>query len=268
MGIKIEGSGKSKSITALKKELEKSGGTGNAWIKNVPADGIRVRFLTEPEEWYAYKEHYDRSAHYFPCIGKSNGCPGCNAHSDEQQRKSRRWLANAVDVENDRVIPLKLPYTLVQRLIVRFERHGETIRDRDYSLYKVGQGLDTDYDVSEESKEDFPFSKYTLLDLEQVLIDRYEEAFGEEDFEEESSDDALPVTKKRERNKGEVVTTNNETLPWDEDEDDDEDYLTEDDLKKMKAEELRALAVQIGAEVTPTMKKGDLITQIITTAGE
>jgi hypothetical protein len=179
VGIRIKGE-ETGSIKKLKSDLKSRSG-GGTWVRSIPDDeDFKVRFLTEPDQWFKYDEHYLQDVNYFPCVG--DDCPGCE--DDDEGRTTRRYLANALDVENDRVIPLKLPVTVANLLVSRQERYG-TLMDRDYILLRQGKKLKTTYDVDSEPKSKRKLDKYDLLDLEEVLVNQFEDAFGETDDEEE-----------------------------------------------------------------------------------
>lgn len=160
------------SLKTLKQSLAKGG--GGQWIKYIPKNGsMTVRFIEEPENWINYVEHYDQVLRRsFPCNGET-GCPGCQGDA----RKSSRYLANAVDVDSDRVIPLQMPKDLANRLVVRYERNG-TLIDRDFELSRSGDGLDTVYDLDAAAADRKKIDKYQPLDLMKVLTDAYNEVFG------------------------------------------------------------------------------------------
>lgn len=159
------------SIKDLKKNLERGTGT---FIRYIPKNGaLTVRFLTEPDEWLSFKEVFDtvrRKSYPVP----EEGMPG---YPDPDQRVSTRYLVNALDTETDKVIPLQLPKDLVNQLVIRYER-DETMLDRDYELFRTGEGLDTTYGLTPEAAMARKVDKYTHLDLEQVLQDAYEAVWG------------------------------------------------------------------------------------------
>lgn len=160
------------TMRAVKESLKKGGGGNQAWIKNVPAEGISVRFLTEPEEWFGYSEYYDESAKAFVPMAEGEVLP-------DGARPSFRYLANALDVESDRVIPLKLPKTAANALILKYDRF-DTLLDRNYDLQRHGEGLDTSYDVTPDGPSKMNLAKYDLLDLEEVLLAARRQAVGDE----------------------------------------------------------------------------------------
>lgn len=273
--VKIQG-GKAGSVNRLKKDMAKSTG-GKTWIKNVRADeDMTVRFLTEPEDWYSYREHYDPDIHFFPCIGRDADCPGCEHDSEKVQRTSRRYLANAYDVENGQVVPLKLPLDLANRLVARYERNGDTLMNRDYTLHRMGKGLDTTYDVTPEDKSKFDASKHDLIDLEKALIEQFEDAFdldSEDDEEEEVRRPKPSRSKKRQEpevDEDDDVDDEDE-VPSEpsagaEEDEDDGDYLTEDQAMKMSKDELKELADQFEVEVDGRWTKKKMVDAIFEAA--
>lgn len=169
------------SMKAVKDSLKKGGGNSAAWIKHIPAEGITVRFLTEPEAWFGYQEYYQPDAKAFVPMVEGEVLP-------DGSRASFRYLAVAVDIETDRVVPLKMPKTAANALILKYDKYG-TLMDRDYELERFGEGLDTTYDVTPTAPSPFDISKYTVIDLEEVLVAARKDAIGESDVDSSSRDD-------------------------------------------------------------------------------
>lgn len=239
------------SMKAVKESLKKGGGSDKTWIKNIPADGIIVRFLTEPEHWFGYYEYYDSDNKQFVPMAEGEILP-------DGVRPSFRYLTNALDVETDRVIPLKLPKTAANSLIIKYDKY-ETLLDRNYELDKHGEGLDTTYDVTPTGPSQMVLSKYDLLDLESILVDARNMALGETDTEQSS--------------KG---SFNDDDIDTDDDDDDDDEIdtpaatangktYTEDDLRQMSVRDLRIIALEL--DLDPRGKTKDaLVDEIIETA--
>lgn len=161
------------NIKALRDSLKKGGSSLNTFIKNVPADGITVRFLTEPEEWFGFYEYWNEEGRNFVPMAQGEVLP-------DGAKPSFRYLTQALDIENDRVIPLKLAKTAANSLILKYDKFG-TMTDRNYELQKHGEGLDTTYDVTPDAPSKLNLAKYELLDLEKVLVDARAGALGETD---------------------------------------------------------------------------------------
>ena len=159
------------SIKALKDSLKKGGSSLSTFIKNVPAEGITVRFLSEPEEWFGFYEYWNDESKTFVPMAQGEVLP-------DGARPSFRYLTNALDIENDRVIPLKLAKTAANSLILKYDKFG-TMIDRNYELQKHGEGLDTTYDVTPDAPSKLNLAKYELLDLEKVLVEARSSALGE-----------------------------------------------------------------------------------------
>jgi hypothetical protein len=255
--VSISG-GKAGSVSRIRKDAERSSGD-RTWVRYLKeGEDLTIRFLTEPDEWYSYREHFDPGVGFFPCIGKDNSCPGCEHASDQVQRSSRRYLANALVVDEGLVVPVKLPLDLANRLVARYERNSNTLTNRDYTLHRMGKGLDTTYDVSPEDKSELDVSGYKLIDLEKVLIHQFEDAFDlNEDTpsadldEDDGVDDGVP---------SEPSTSA--------DEDDDEGYLTEAQALAMSKDELKVLADNVGAEIDGRWSKTKMVEAIFASASE
>lgn len=208
------------SMKALKESLKKGGGGSQTYIKNVPADGITVRFLTEPEEWFGFMEYWDGDAKSFVPMVEGEILP-------DGAKSSFRYLANAVDMDSDRVIPLKLSKTCANSLILKYDKY-DTITDRAYELQKHGEGLDTTYDVTPDAPSKMNLAKYDLLDLEQILVDARLQATGETATASAGSSPTATATKSAKSSKPVVV----------EDDDDDEDFGEDHDYGEFNFDEL------------------------------
>ncbi len=167
------------TLKALKDSLKKGGSSLNTFIKNVPAEGITVRFLTEPEEWFGYYEYWNDESRNFCPMAVGEVLP-------DGSRPSFRYLTCAVDIESDRVIPLKLAKTAANSLILKYDKYG-TMLDRNYELQRHGEGLDTSYDVTPDAPSKLSLAKYDTIDLEKVLVEARANALGEQDTETRKS---------------------------------------------------------------------------------
>ena len=143
---------------------------------------LRVHFLQDPEDWHEYFEHYSDEAKFFPCTGDRDTCPGCTSASEKTQSASKRYLANVLDVNQGRVIIIKMPVDLADRLLNKRARNGGTLLDRDWTLIRIGKGFDTKYDVETEDKVALDLAAYEKKDFEQALKEQFAGAFGEDYF--------------------------------------------------------------------------------------
>lgn len=193
MAAKLRG-GKVGSVTKLKKSLKKSSG-GGMMITNIPAEGMMLRFITEPDEWVEFFEHYDEANKRMMLC--TDDCEYCA----EKKRPSKRYLSNAVDVEDSKVVALKLPVTAASQVMKKYERYN-TLLDRDYSILKEGTGLDTEYDVNPEAPSRFNMKKYEPFDLWDVLTKMLEDQSDDaedavDDDEDEEEEEARPATRRK-----------------------------------------------------------------------
>lgn len=275
------------NIKNLKDSLKR--GSGGSFIKYIPKDSsLTVRFLEDPENWVNYWEHFDSTLRKsYPCI--DDNCPGCATG----ENKSSRYLANAVDVDNDRVIPLQLPKTLVSSLVALYERM-DTLLDRDFELVRSGEGLDTTYNVVPEAPLKRKLTKYQLHDLQQILDESFQSVFGaapeeaevpkkavmprkkskaakiadpvftpDDDEDEDVEEDVDPDVDEDEAVDVAVETPMVEAVDVDEDVDDDGDFFSEDDLNEKTLGELRAIAKDYGIP-TKGLNRVQIIEAILT----
>lgn len=136
-----------------------------SYLQRVKADStLTVRFLEEPTEWIQFFEYFDAEAGdkgmFLPQVE--------GVRLPVYQKPSMRYLVNALDVEESKVIPLVITKTTVDQLIRKYEKYS-TILDRDYEITRSGTGFDTDYYVEQKDPVKLKLSKYTKLDLMEVL---------------------------------------------------------------------------------------------------
>lgn len=207
MAVKIVGPGRLGSISAAKKSVKKS---GNSLVRTIPADqSITVRYLEEPSEWFGYYEYYDPSQkNFFPQVEGEDLPDGATV--------SFRYLANAYVVDDSAVRALKMPKSVVEQLIARYEKHG-TVMDRDYELSRTGSGKnDTKYLVTPDSPSKMNTKRFELLDLEEIM-----QSLASSDDEDDDDDDERPARTKR--------TAPKRTSRYEDDDDEFDDDDTEDE---------------------------------------
>lgn len=220
---KIRG-GKVKSISGLKSSLKKG---GSGYLMRVPADSaVTVRFLTEPVEWVTYFEHYDDVMKFYPC---TDDCPGCT----EGDKPSARYLTNALDVEESKVVPLVLAKTAAASVLKKYEKYG-TLLDRDYEISRSGSGFDTEYDVTPESPAKMNLKRFELLDLMSLLeaqLEMADVAVDDDADDDEEEVEAKPARRNAAKTaaKAPRKKTTAKPAPVDEDDEDDEDDDTDDE---------------------------------------
>lgn len=168
----------------------KEGLKGSGPLKFIPKEGnIMVRFLEEPNKWLRYFEVFDTVRNVGWPVPDDESAPG---YPDPDMRKSKRYLASVVDISRDEVVALQLPTSLVNDLVVRYDRY-ETITDRDYELFRTGSGLDTSYGLTPEPASKRNMAKYKTLDLEDCLQQAYDAVWadGDGDIDEDTDDEPI-----------------------------------------------------------------------------
>lgn len=228
--------GQVKSVKSLRNNLKKGGG-GAGFMKRVPEDSsLTVRFMTEPDGWVMFFEHYDAVRKFYPCV--DDGCPGCA----EGDRPSQKYLANAVDVDENAVIPLLLAKTCASSVLKKYDKYG-TLLDRDYEISRTGTGRDTEYEAIPESPRKMNLNRFEELDL-WALVEA--QLPSEEDDDDDDDDDDRPTRSKR---KG--SSSSRKSKPSRARDDDDEDEDDEDDEDEAPR---RRPARKPGAKTPPRKK--------------
>lgn len=155
---------------------------GEVWIKGFKEGATRIRFCQEPEAspdhperppFVTWVQHYNRAlGGYFPC-SKKEDCVGCN-HPEERTRElQRQYYFNALD-ENGRLNVYRLGVKAYKILKDRYQRIG-TIMDRDFTIIRTGDGLDTVYVPEPGDKYDLELPT-ELHNIKAVLGAKYLEA--------------------------------------------------------------------------------------------
>lgn len=242
MGFKIKG-GLAGSADRIKKDQERKS-EGRSYIRRVKdGEALKVRFLTEPEGWFQFREYYVQGVGYFPDANLDE--LGINLPTGTRS-PSKRYLANTLLVGENRVVPLLLPLDLASRVVMRHDRNG-TITDRDFILHRAGSGIDTKYDAETDDKSAMDLTQYNLVDLGTVLQRQFEDAFDLElDAEEEEGTVSSEMPFKEEASSTEQGG----------------DMLTEDQAREMDRIELEAIADQIGITRTGNEDRDTLIESI------
>ena len=161
-----------------------SGGDFMRYIKDGPQS---FRFLQEPNDWLRYWEHYNPMGFSFPCADPDMqdpaSCPGCSSDLEKMKKPARRFAGNVLTSYNgiDYVNVLKVGTMVFDKLENRFDRFG-TICDRDYTItrYKTsGDRYDFDVEGDPPTPLPQPVTSYQLKDVEQMLVDAYNDSWGE-----------------------------------------------------------------------------------------
>lgn len=241
------------SIAGLKRDIKKGAG-GAGYLARIPANGERnIRFITEPTEWISYYEHYNSVDKFFPCGADCKGCM-------ENNRPSSRYLASALDIDEDKVIPLVLPQSAVAQLLKFYEKYS-TIMDRDYDVSREGEGKEnTEYFVLPGDRTPRKLSKYDELNLIELLEAQIHDDTDDDDVDDDDdnlADVDVPAKKVRATRKpkpkpveadeeddddDDVVEDEADDVDDDADAEDDSEY-TRADLEDMSRADLRKIAL-------------------------
>lgn len=201
----IAGPGRLGSKAGIKKALS-GGGGGHAKIALIKEEEpLQVRFLEEIEEWYGFKEHYNKDDGFFPCTEGQ-----CCVDND---RASIKFLANAYVTNKGKVMAVKIPKTLMDALNAHSDKRG-TLLDRDYELSRSGSGIkDTQYMAAPDSPVRMNLSRYKkdMIDLDELLQSLLP------GFEDDEDDE--PIRRKNSR----VLDEEDDDYEDDEDDDDEEE---------------------------------------------
>ena len=201
---------------ASKKGLKQSLSSGGSkFAQRVPEEGIVVRFLTEPEEWWEVALHYGEKTS-FPCNG-NDGCLGC----DEGMDTGRKWYASAYVVDDDRVVAFEMGKSVVEEISRKYERN-HTITDRDFEITKEGTGMRTRYYVdAHDPRHVKGLDKMEPIEMEEFFEEWLKRALREEGAEEE-------ITSVGRRRSKTSKSSSRRVVEEDDIEDDDEDDEDDD----------------------------------------
>jgi hypothetical protein len=209
------------------------------YLRNFREGDNEVRFIDEVDDWISFSEHYSADNKSFPCTMDRSTCPGCTSEIEKVQRASRKYATNVKLVGNGMVLPFRIPMSLAKKLFNRAERNG-TITNRDYIVMREGKGLDTEYDLEQgdRGEVDLEALREQAMDIESVLVTAYEEVWGPLEKEEEEP-------------------------PFDSS---DEVEIDEATIRKMKRDQLIALANDNDIEIDEDGSKKEILDSILEAA--
>lgn len=223
----LKSAGVAESIDALRRSASGGGRGGRSAQLYLKGDSsVKVRFLQEPTKFMEFLEHYDASAKAFvPAIDNDP----LDQHSDEKVRKvGKRWLANALNVEDGKIVIVKLNQDQLNRLLLRHTKYG-TLLDRNYELIRLGSGRDSKYDVEADDPTQMDLSRFQdkCHDLTEFLlgeVDEYHHTTFQKEYQEakarQNGESAPPeVAPAPAEAAAQYVASADEAPPWT-----DEDY--------------------------------------------
>lgn len=215
MAIKAKRLGSKKGIKA---SLSSS---GSKFAQRVPEEGIELRFLQEPEDWYSVEIHYgDKNS--FPCSGLDDGCLGC----EEGYDKGDKWYANAYWPDEDRVIVFEMGKGVAQSILKKYDRN-HTVTDRNFEVTKEGSGMQTRYDVEALDVKHIK----GLSRMEPIDLDQFFEEWLDRAMREEGGDEVITATSRR-RSRGGNTSSSRRRRPVPQDDDIEDDDDDDDDIEE------------------------------------
>jgi hypothetical protein len=233
------------------------------WLRNFKAGDTKVRFIEECDDWIVYREHF-MEGKSFPCTQDRNACPGCLSADEQVSRASRKYATSVLMPETGYVVPIKMPVTLVNRLVARAERNNGTITNRDYIIIKDGKGLETTYDVEQDDKYDVDTDalKRQAKDIESILTQSYIDAWGE-------MPDDVSTLKPKAKAKP-AVKEEDEEIPFDSASEKEAslEEISEEVVRKMRKADLIALAERAGVTVEANADREEIVDQLLEALAE
>lgn len=205
------------------------------WLRSFQKGETKVRFLEEIEDWEFFREHYTMENKSFPCLSDNKDvCPGCTSENERTRKSARKYGTNVLNVDTGQVYPVRVPVSLKTKMETRADRNGGTITNRDYTVIRMGTGLETDYDVDQESKYDVDLVMYLKSgkDIPTILEKSFVALFGDPDeyvrtHQARSSKPAEPTPSVKP---------------------DEELEITEEELRLMTMDQLKELADEVGVK--------------------
>lgn len=218
------------SIKNAKSSMKKRGGGANGVIVRLKAEEtLKVRFLTEPDQWFEAQFHWPKGQKFPSWCSQEKSCANCKSGDNPRTCV----LANVLDREGGKVVVMQMPGSLAQQVFKRYEKFDGTVMDRDYELSREGSSLeDTKYMVDYDAPSRFNGKRYasSLHDIEEIILADMGDSDGDDDEEDEeprSSKKSSPARPK--------------SRHADEDEDDEEDgEELEDEYDELDRSELKA----------------------------
>lgn len=248
--------------------------SGSKYPKYFKEGATQLVFLDEFDDWYKFFDHYSSELRKsFPCTGERDTCPGCTSENVKEQKASGKYLVNALNPKTGFVDLYKMPYSTIAQFQRYYDKES-TLLGRIYEIYrgKDGNGQTT-YTVDREDKyrhtDDSVFEK--KQDFEEALMRQYVEAWGEEPDDSESPVQSVPKEKldkpvKKSKKDAPKKSRDEEPIPFEDESDEIE--LSEDQLAKMDANELRGLFDMAGLDIPSTNDADELRTLLLEALSE
>jgi hypothetical protein len=173
-----------KSADEAATEPSRGGGSGD-FIRYLKDGDTTFRILQEPDDWKYWWEHFSPSGFSFPCPREATDpvedCPGCSSDNEKMSKVNRKIGFNVLNSfqGQEYVNAFKVGPTVADKLKNRFARFA-TVTDRDYTITRYKTSGDRyDFDVEGGTVTPIDLSKYELKDIEAMLAQSYDEAWGD-----------------------------------------------------------------------------------------
>jgi len=215
------------------REEPNRGGSGD-WIRYLKEGDTTFRIIQEPDDWTYYWEHFSPAGFSFPCNNEET-CPGCTSDNEKLSKVSRKIAFNVLQSVNgtDYVNVFKVGPTVGDKLENRFKRFG-TVTDRDYTITRYKTSADRwDFEVEGGTPSPIEIEKYALRDVESMLAESWEDAWGDGDQARANRQAETPAPAARGRMT--IAKTQSEEPPF------EDKVYQEADLRKMIPEDLLAI---------------------------
>jgi hypothetical protein len=214
-----------------------------------------VRWLEEINDWTRYYEHRKNNKG-FPCTGDQQTCPGCSSPDEDVQDGRKKYATYVWFVKMNKVLPVKVPSSLRDRMVTRAERNDGTVLNRDFVVIRSGSMLDTEYDVDKDEAYDVDIKaklKESPFTVQEALEAAYRDVWGslpDEDApqQDKNAKETVPPTEpasQRDQGKQEDAT------------------LTEADVWEMDVPALRNLCDKAGLRYEKNATKQDLVVKLL-----
>lgn len=161
-------------VSIMRQQIERTGSSKADIFYVKSGDRKRIRFLKDAENAMQVQWHdkFGDGGHNTPCLkhyGKP--CPYCKMTRDETRTKPMfawpvySYADNAVQLFMYRATT----HSPINQLLAAYEDKG-TLVDRDYTVARNGEGLDTNYNVIGQDREEFKLKgKVTIPSDEEML---------------------------------------------------------------------------------------------------
>lgn len=173
--------------SAKEAENEQSrGGFSGDFIRYLKDGDTTLRILQDPDDWTYWWEHFSPAGFSFPCPRGADDpvedCPhGCASDNEKISKVNRKIGFNVLASVNGQeyVNAFKVGPTVADKLKNRYARL-DTLTDRDYTITRYKTGADRwDFDVEGHTPSPVDLARYELKNIEEMLQQSYEEAWGD-----------------------------------------------------------------------------------------